>query len=161
MKSPFGLTNALATFRCVMNQILQPFLGKSVLVFLDDILIYRPTMAAHCQPLQLVLQTLQDHEFYLKYSKCSFAQTQLEYLGHIISSKGVATDPSKIADMLHWPTPTNFTELRGFLGLTRHYRRFVKGYGIIAKPLTNLLKPTCSNIRPSTGLRKHKRPLIS
>jgi len=123
-----------------MNQILQSFLRKFVLVFLDDILIYSNSLEEHCQHLQSVLQTLQDNQLYLKYSKCSFAQPQLEYLGHIISSQGVATDPSKTASMLHWPTPTNFTELRAFLGLTSYYRKFIKRYGIIAKPLTNLLR---------------------
>ena len=77
---------------------------------------------------------------YLKSSKCTFAQDSLEYLGHIISSKGVATDQNKITAMLHWPVPTIVTELGAFLGLTRYYRRFVKHYGLLTKPLTQLLK---------------------
>lgn len=137
---PFELTNAPATFQCVMNQFLQPFLRRFVLVFLDDNLIYSNSLKDHCQHLQPVLQILQDNDFYLKYSMCSFAQSKLEYLGHIISSQGVATYPSKTADMLHCPTPTSFTELRAFLGLTGYYCWFVRGYGIIAKPLTNLLR---------------------
>lgn len=73
-------------------------------------------------------------------SKCTFAQNCLEYLGHIISDKGVATDPSKIADMLNYPTPKSATELRAFLGLTGYYRKFVQKYGLIVKPLTNVLR---------------------
>jgi hypothetical protein len=137
---PFGLTNAPAIFQCIMNQILQPYLRKFVMVFLDDILIYSQTLEDHVQHLHLVLQTLQEHQLYLKYSKCSFAQNQLEYLGHIISEHGVATDLEKINTMLHWPTPTSITEVRAFLGLTGYYRKFVKGYGTIAKPLTAVLR---------------------
>ena len=137
---PFGLTNAPATFQCIMNHILQPFLRRFVLVFLDDILIYSPTMEDHIHHIDLVFEQLRKNQFYVKDSKCSFAQSSLEYLGHIISDKGVSTDQSKIADMLKWPVPTDFTELRGFLGLTGYYRRFVKHYGLITKPLTSILR---------------------
>ena len=137
---PFGLTNAPATFQCIMNRILHPFLRQFVLVFLDDILIYIKNLADHVSHLELVLDVLRRNKLYLKASKCTFAQDSLEYLGHIISSKGVGTDPSKIHAMLHWPVPTSVTELRAFIGLIGYYERFVKNYGVMAKPLTQLLR---------------------
>jgi hypothetical protein len=89
--------------------------------------------------LRIVFQTLQNHQLFIKYSKCTFAQQQISYLGHIISQHGVKTDPAKIEAMLIWLVPQNFTKLRGFLGLTVYYRKIVQGYGIIARPLTNIL----------------------
>lgn len=97
-------------------------------------------MELHIQHLRLVLEKFRQHYFFLKHSKCSFAQSQLEYLGHIISDQGVATDLAKIEAMLKWPIPTNVTELRGFLGLIGYYKKFIKHYGLMAKPLTTLLK---------------------
>lgn len=116
------------------------FLRKFVLVFMDDILVYSKSWAEHLHHLRCVLQLLQEHQLCTKLSKCSFAAPQLEYLGHIISAVGVATNPDKIQVMLQWPVPTNLTELRGFLGLTGYYRKFIKSYGILAKPLTVLLQ---------------------
>ena len=88
-----------------MNDILSPFLRHFVLVFLDDILIYSPTLSSHLSHLQQVLQKLGDNHLYLKTSKCSFAQEQLEYLGHVISAAAVATDKSKTEAMVQWPVP--------------------------------------------------------
>ena len=113
---PFGLTNAPATFQCIMNEILAPFLRKFVMVFLDDILIYSLDFETHIHHLTLVLDKLRENQLFMKASKCSFAQTKLEYLGHIISDKGVATDPSKIEAMITWAVPTTVTALRGFWG---------------------------------------------
>lgn len=137
---PFGLTNAPASFQCAMNSILQSFLRKFVMVFLDDILIYSSSLEAHLQHIRLVLDKLREHQFYLKMKKCTFMKSELKYLGHVISREGVSTDPSKTEVMLNWPQPRNVTELRGFLGLTGYYRRFVKNYGLLAKPLTRLLQ---------------------
>lgn len=136
---PFGLTNAPATFQCIMNSVFAPFLRKFVIVFLDDILVYSASWEEHLHHLKLVLDKLRQAQFFAKMSKCSFGQTSIQYLGHIISDQGVATDPDKTMVMEQWPIPTNITELRGFLGLTGYYRKFVQNYGIITKPLTQLL----------------------
>lgn len=137
---PFGLTSAPATFQSCMNSILSPLLRRFVLVFVDDILIYSKTLPEHVKHLQIVLQILTTHQLKVKKSKCSFAQQRLAYLGHIMSPNGVSTDEDKIQAVSNWPTPTSVKELRGFLGLAGYYQKFVRHYGLLSKPLTNLLR---------------------
>ncbi|XP_073357959.1 uncharacterized protein [Aegilops tauschii subsp. strangulata] len=137
---PFGLATAPGTFKCVMNFAFAGANRKYVLVFMDDILVFNGTLEEHIDHLQSVFDILKENQLFVKESKCAFAQQSLEYLGHIISDKGVSTDPAKIEAMLNWPVPTSVTELRGFLGLTGYYRKFVRNYGLLAKPLTALLK---------------------
>lgn len=110
------------------------------MVFVDDNLIYSKTLELHKEHLKQVFDILQQHQLYLKKSKCSFAQQQLEYLGHIISANGVSTDPAKIQAVAQWPPPTCVKQLRSFLGLAGYYRKFIKHYGLISRPLTDLLK---------------------
>ncbi|XP_055960653.1 transposon Tf2-1 polyprotein [Mercurialis annua] len=137
---PFGLTNAPSTFQSLMNDVFQKYLRKFVLVFFDDILVYSQTWEDHLHHLRIVFSLLQQHQLFLKESKCSLAQTQISYLGHIISEKGVMADAEKIESMVRWPQPTTLKALRGFLGLTGYYRKFVQNYGLIAAPLTNMLR---------------------
>ena len=90
--------------------------------------------------LTIALQMLHDNRLYAKQSKCFFGHTSIEYLGHVISNNGVITDPEKITVVTNWPQPTTLKQLRGFLGLTGYYRLFVRNYGRIAKPLTDMLQ---------------------
>lgn len=136
----FGLTGAPATFQGAMNKTLSSLLRKCVLVFFDDILVYSPTWEAHLHHLELVMQLLSNDQWQVKLTKCSFGRQEIAYLGHIISKTGVSTDPSKVSTVSTWPVPTNCKELRGVLGLAGYYRKFVRNFGVIARPLTSLLK---------------------
>ena len=137
---PFGLSNAPSTFQATMNEVFRKYLRRFILVFFDDILVYSPSLEAHLIHLQTTLEILQQHQFFAKESKCSFGVSKVEYLGHIVSAEGVAVDPSKITAILEWPCPISVTALRGFLGLTGYYRKFVRHYATIAAPLTEFLK---------------------
>lgn len=141
---PFGLTNAPSTFQAAMNVIFRPLLRQSVIVFFDDILIYSPSLPAHVRHINEVLSILKAHDFYVKLSKCTFACATVEYLGHLLSDGNLKADPAKIEAMMVWLVPSTVKQLRGFLGLTGYYRRFIDHYASIAGPLTELLKRTVS-----------------
>ena len=123
-----------------MNDVLRPYLRRFVLVFFDDILIYSSSWAEHLQHVGIVLNALRAHRLHLKRSKCSFGASSVAYLGHVISAEGVAMDADKVAAVASWPTPRSARALRGFLGLAGYYRKFIRDFGIIAAPLTRLLR---------------------
>nr|GEV23785.1 hypothetical protein [Tanacetum cinerariifolium] len=137
---PFGLTNTLSTFQSLVNEVFRQYLRKFVLVFFDYILIYSQTVEDHVLHLKVVLEIMRHHKLFSKRIKCVFGTKKVEYLGHVISTKGVATDPSKVKVMSQWPVPINLKQLRGFFRLTGYYKRFIQGYANISKPLTQLLK---------------------
>jgi hypothetical protein len=129
---PFGLTNAPGVLMSFMNGVFREYLDKFVQVFIDDILIYSWMMEEHDEHLRLVLQCLREHKLYGKLSKCSFFQSRIHYLGHVIFDEGIAVDPAKVEAIMEWPAPTNVTEVRSFMGLAGYYRRFVEGFSKIA-----------------------------
>ena len=138
---PFGLANAPATFQSAMNALFHDYLDDFVIVYLDDILIYSPTLDKHREHLDLVLSRLSFHQWYCKFKKCSFAQTSVEYLGHIISRGTLSIDPVKMHTVINWPTPfKTITEVQSFLGLVGYYRKFIRNFSLLAKPLHLLAK---------------------
>jgi hypothetical protein len=137
---PFGLSNAPVTFQALMNDILQPYLRRFLLVFFDDILIYSSLWTDHLRHVRTLFRTLQDHQLFLKRSKCGFGLSSVAYLGHVISEEGVAMDQQKVQAVLDWPLPRSARVVQGFLGLAGYYRRFIKDFGKIAAPLNAMLK---------------------
>ena len=121
---PFGLTNSLSTFQCLLNSIFNPFLRNFVLVFFDDILIYIKSCEEHGQHVNKVLQLLKEKKLYTKPSKCFFGVKEVEYLGHISSHEVVKVDPNKIKAMMDWSISKSLKNIRGFLGLTGYYYKF-------------------------------------
>ncbi|GJS57630.1 putative reverse transcriptase domain-containing protein [Tanacetum coccineum] len=135
---PFGLTNAPAVFMDLMNRVCKPYLDKFVIVFIDDILIYSKNKEEHGRHLKTILNLLRSEKLYAKFSKCDFWLDSVQFLGHVIDSSGVHVDPAKIEAIKNWAAPTTPTEVRQFLGLAGYYRRFIKEFSLISKPLTKL-----------------------
>lgn len=139
---PFGLTNAPATFMRLMNKVLAEYIHEFVVVYLDDILIYSQNEADHEQHVDLILKRLAEFDLAVKLSKCSFFQSEVEYLGFVVSDQGVSMSEEKVKAILDWPVPKNKRDVRSFLGLTGFYRQFIRKYAHVAAPLHSLTKAT-------------------
>ncbi len=135
---PQGITNAPSTFQRLMERCMGELNLKQALVFLDDLIIFSSTLEEHEERLMRVLNQLKEFGLKLSPGKCKFFQTSVKYLGHIVSERGIETDPDKVAALKTWPKPNNLKELRTFLGFCGYYRRFVKDYSKIVKPLNEL-----------------------
>jgi hypothetical protein len=138
----FGLTNAPAVFQRFMNSIFQDILDEYVIIYLDDILIYSKNINDHKQHVKEVLNRLKKHDLTAKLEKCLFHTNKLAFLGYIITDEGISMDPKKTSAISNFPTPTNVSQLRSFLGLCNFYRGFISNYSYIAKPLTDLTGKT-------------------
>ena len=157
---PFGLCNAPAAFQALMNKIFRDQLNKTVLIYLDDILVFSRTFPEHLQHLRLVLSRLRQHQLRVKLSKCSFAQQELSFLGHIVTKDGIKADPEKVQQVAAWPQPTNVHEIQSFLGLAGYFKKFIPGYASLAAPMHDLTqkgKPfvwTDEHTRSFTGIKQ-------
>ena len=137
---PFGLTNAPSTFMRLMNYVLRDFIGRFVVVYFDDILIYSKSLQEHEGHLREVLSILRFEHLFANLKKCDFCTHQVNFLGFVVSSQGLQVDQEKVKAIQEWPTPTNIGHIRSFHGLASFYRRFVKDFSSIASPLTELTK---------------------
>ncbi|KAH9769149.1 Endonuclease [Citrus sinensis] len=136
----FELSNAPSTFMSLMNHVLRAFIGKFVVVYFDDILIYSKDLDEHIEHLQSVLTVLRKEKLYANLKKCSFCTNQIVFLGYIVSAKGIEVDEENAKAIKEWSTPKSVTEVRSFHGLARFYRRFVKDFSTLATPLTEIVK---------------------
>ena len=132
---PFGLCNTPTTFQRLVDLVLAGLQWSECLVYLDDVIVVGRTFNEHLRNLRSVLQRIRESGLCLKPSKCCFFQNRVHYLGHIISRDGVATDSAKTEKVNTWPTPTSVREVQQFLGLAGYYRRFIKDFAEIARPL--------------------------
>jgi len=139
----FGMTNSPVTFQTMMNDIFRTLIAKGiVVVYLDDILIFTRTEEEHEQAVRKVLEVLAEHKLFLRPEKCEFHRKEIEYLGLVISENKVAIDPVKVAGVCDWPTLENQTDVQAFIDFVNFYRRFIRDFSTIARPLFDL---TCSD----------------
>lgn len=140
VRMPFGLKNAPATFQRVMDNILREHIGVICLVYMDDIIIFSTSLQEHLVNLSKILETLRKHNLKIQIDKSEFLQKEVAFLGHIVTPEGVKPNPEKIKVIQNWPLPKNEKELKGFLGTMGYYRKFIKDFAKIAKPLTQQLR---------------------
>ena len=166
---PFGLHNAPSTFQRAMQEVLRGLNWKFVLVYLDDIIIYSSTFSEHLQHVRQVFDRLRKSGLKLKAKKCNFGQRQVKFLGHIVSEEGVATDPAKLEIVKNYPTPVKVAEVRSFLGFVGYYRKFIKDFCKIARPLSDLTRKDvpfvwnddCQNAFDSLKQRLLEPPILA
>ena len=137
---PFGLCNAPGTFQRLMNKVFADQLGKFIAVYLDDILIFSRNLAEHWEHLRWALSRLREAKLYGRLHKCEFLKDQVEYLGFEVGPRGIQASPGKVRAIIEWPRPKGVHDVRSFLGLASYYRRFVRGFSEMARPLTQLTR---------------------
>lgn len=138
-RMPFGLCNAPSTFQRLMQRLFGDQQCQSLLLYLDDIVVFSSTVEQHLERLEVVLGRLQEQGLKAKLNKCAFFQREVRYLGHVVSDQGVSTDPSKVEVVANWQPPATISDLRSFLGFASYYRRFVEGFAKLAAPLHKLV----------------------
>ena len=159
-RMPFGLCNAPATFQRLMERCMGELNLRDCLIYLDDIIVFSSTFEEHLERLQAVFSRLELHNLKLKATKCEFFKSRVVYLGHVVSEDGIQADPAKLEAVRNWPVPKNVKEVRQFLGFTGYYRRFVKGFAAIARPLNDLLIGHETNPKASKRRKPSKKPAL-
>ncbi|GKB49059.1 gag-pol polyprotein, partial [Tanacetum coccineum] len=137
---PFGLSNAPSTFMRLMNQVLKPFLGRFVVVYFDDILVFSRTEHDHQFHLQQLFEVLDQERLYGNLDKCEFFTNQVTFLGYLVSAQGIQVDERKVQAIRDWPVPQSIQQVRSFHGLASFYRRFVKNFSTLVAPMTEITK---------------------
>ncbi|KAL0183658.1 hypothetical protein M9458_019354, partial [Cirrhinus mrigala] len=137
---PYGLANAPSVFQDFMHEIFREYLDKFLVIYIDDILIYSPSLQDHRLHVRKVLSKLREFHLFLMAEKCTFHQSHTQFLGYHIDASGVSMDNSKIEAIVNWPAPSTVKELQRFLGFSNFYRRFINNFSILVSPLTSLLK---------------------
>ena len=136
----FGLSNVPSAFIRVMTQVLRPYMGKFLVVYFDDILVFSKDKESHGENLRLVCSILLKEQLYANPKKCTFFTESITFLGFIVSSQGVSADPDKIKAILEWPEPRTLREVRSFHGLDTFYRRFIQGFSTIVTLMTDSIR---------------------
>ena len=137
---PFGLTNAPSTFMKLMNHVLRAFIGKFVVVYFNNILIYINNLDDHLIHLKYILDVLQKERLFANLKKCTFCTDELMFLGFVVSARGIQVDEEKVRAIQDWPSPTSVSKVRSFHGLASFYLRFVKDFSSIATPIIEVIK---------------------
>ena len=150
---PFGLTNAPPTFQRMMHEVLGDLIYTKAPVYIDDVNTHSKTFEEHIQDLDEVFSRIRKAGLKLRADKCKFCCEEIEFLGYVVGRDGVKTDKKKIEKVKNYPKPTTITELKGFLGLASYYRRFIKDFSKIAKPLNDLMK----NVKYQEGQKKKEQ----
>lgn len=135
---PFGLCNSPATFQRLMELVLNGLSWRYCLIYMDDVIVHSKNFEEHLLQLSDVFSRLRQANLKVNPKKCCFMQRKVAFLGHVVSSEGIQTDPEKVKAILEWPRPNNKTALRSFLGICAYYRKFIKSFSAIARPLHKL-----------------------
>lgn len=152
-RMPFGLKNAPSIFQRCVNEILKKFIGKFVYVYIDDVLIFSNSIEEHMIHISLVTKALYDAHMKISNEKCHFFKDKIEFLGHIISHNKITVDPTKIETIRDYPVPVTLKQLRSFLGLSGYYRKFIRDYAKLTKPLTIHLRGDNGGIKANQSAK--------
>ena len=155
---PFGLANASASFQAYINRALSERLDVSVIVYLDDILIYSEDPVKHDDDVIWVLKQLDKYGLYISLDKCRFGTTEVHFLGYVVSPQDITMQKDKLDAIRNWPVPKNINDIQTFLGLANFYRRFIRNFSRIAAPLSGMLKGSPEAFRRGKSKKRKRSP---